>query len=165
MLQVKLRGSFYNAFDDDAKVIAQVMGYKVKEQSTGRLRAGFPADSIDKVRDELSACDISFVACHGDDEVARFDSENDRYNEYLSYFDNAKIVHYEGKSSGNNEDIKKKAVKGSFDDIPLDIIDFISSLCEGKNPHTGESANSISLNDAKNVRMFFRIRDLLKGNK
>ena len=164
VLQVKLRGNFFNAFDDDAKVLGQVMGYKVKEQSTGRFRAAFPYDSIGKVSDELSACGISFVAYHGDDEIGRYDSENDRYNEYLSYFDNSRIISYEGKLSGNVTDIKKKSIKNEDVIIPPDILDFVNALCEGKNPNTGEPANSISLNDAKNVRMFFRIRDLLKGN-
>lgn len=60
-LILQLRGKFYNAFDDSAKVLASIMGYKVKESTTGRSKCGFPSDALNKVMGCLKTSRISYV--------------------------------------------------------------------------------------------------------
>lgn len=60
-LILQLRGKFYNAFDDSAKVLASIMGYKVKESTTGRAKCGFPSDALNKVMGCLKTSRISYV--------------------------------------------------------------------------------------------------------
>lgn len=60
-LILQLRGKFYNAFDDSAKVLASIMGYKAKESTTGRAKCGFPSDALNKVMGCLKTSRISYV--------------------------------------------------------------------------------------------------------
>ncbi len=94
MLRLKLRGMFYNAFGDDARVLSQVTGYKVKESGNGNCKAAFPCDdnTLNKVCDNLDGCNISYLITTKEDVVRQKEFLNDRYDEYLSYFDDSNIV-------------------------------------------------------------------------
>ena len=91
---IKLRGMFYNAFSDSARVLSYVTGFKVKQTSeTAQPKCGFPSGSLDKVAAILKDNDISFEIYNKDERVAFNDAgENNRYDEILFLFDENNII-------------------------------------------------------------------------
>ena len=58
---LQLTGKFYNAFDDSAKALSAVTGYKINETSKGRAKCGFPSEALDKVTGLLKKSEISYT--------------------------------------------------------------------------------------------------------
>ena len=156
MLHLKLRGKFYITSNDDAKVLGQITGYKVIEKSTGRLEAAFSAEALDKVIGIMKSCEISYLITISGEEQAKMEFLGDRYNEYLSYFDDAKIIPFEGEKSKSISSPGRITVDTEEKRV---VLEYLTRLCDGKDPMTGEYTNSIRLNDAKIIRMFYRIKE------
>lgn len=61
VLTLSHKGIFYYAYEDDAIVIHNLMGYKLKKDSaSSRLSCGFPEGTLAKVITKLSTLEISY---------------------------------------------------------------------------------------------------------
>ncbi len=136
MLQIKLRGCFYNAFNDDARVLSQVTNYEIKEFDNGTLRCGFPANdnTLNKVADSLADVGVSYIITNKEEEVRKAVFDDDRFQEYLSYFDDSRIV--KNSASSNKKNNKKVSA-----DVPEDAV--IDKVPEHKVVNFSCSGNSV----------------------
>jgi hypothetical protein len=131
------------------------MGYKLNVGCTGRPKAGFPADAADKVIAELERNHVNYVF---------FDSLSLKWqqvfedNRFLEFYDENSIVQREKGQDSEKEKVLSNTVT---EKEMLEELTFINLLCEGRNPFTGELSDMLPLNDAKIVRMLYRIRDLM----
>jgi len=87
----QLRGKFYHALDDSAFVLKVLCDYKVKRLGTGKCRAGFPMESLDKVFNVLESHRVNVVAYDGENLVKTREYENNQFNEVLQRFSPACI--------------------------------------------------------------------------
>lgn len=76
-------GTFYNVYEQDAIIIAYLLGYKIKENDGHKL-AGFPANSLNKVITKLEEQHINYMILdkshNYEEESMNFKKEN-RYKE------------------------------------------------------------------------------------
>lgn len=73
-------GIFYETYNNDAFIINNLFGYKVKEIGDFD-RAGFPVNSFDKVIKKLERCEINYVIIDGGIVSKKF--KNNNYSKYL----------------------------------------------------------------------------------
>lgn len=157
---LQLRGGFYNAFDESAVVLSAVMGYKLKPTGAGRMKCGFPFGSADKVTDELKKHHINYMFFDNDDVSGESEFDDNRF---LDFCDRSLLllIESERKSVNSSENIGKKNMPVKDSDY-MDMIRFMDLICDGKDPVTGDSIDSLSFNDVGIVRMLFKIRDYVK---
>ena len=98
---LRLRGKFYNAFDDSAKIIGELLGYKVRAKN-GRCRVGFPVESFEKVIDCLKRENVNTICFDGETKTAEAFFENNQYQSILKDFDDSSIE-YTKKDAGKSE--------------------------------------------------------------
>lgn len=72
---------FYEVYDDDAYVIANVMGYKLVNIGNNRVKTGFPPYLLDEVMYYLRKNKISFIV-NDDMELSKIYEDN-RYLKFL----------------------------------------------------------------------------------
>ena len=167
---LQLRGMFYNAFGDGARVLSYLMDYKLKLHDSGLLKAGFPSDSLNKVCGVLKQNHINYVVLDNSKVVSKCFFDDNQYASCLkSCPDVASVAASDEKvkniSNGKDTAAKKvadteasgKPVKYKF----MDEIMFLEHLCNGKDPLTGNDLDKLDLNDGRVVRMLFKVRDAL----
>jgi DNA mismatch repair ATPase MutS len=66
-VNLQLIGKFYEAFEGDAYVLSNVMGYIVKENEKGTPKCGFPVEALEKVLGKLEANKVPYAVYHSDD--------------------------------------------------------------------------------------------------
>lgn len=103
MLLIRLQGNFYNAYDDDAKVLSVLMGYKIRERSSGKLRCGFPIEgsASERVADTLRSNHVSFKIMIKDETVSEAEYDDDAFAAILSEFDEKMIIPYKAVEKNN----------------------------------------------------------------
>lgn len=84
---LRLRGKFYNAFDESAMIVGELLKYKVKRTKSGKCRVGFPIESLDKVVDCIKKENVNIIVFEGDDITAKEMFENNQYQNILNQFD------------------------------------------------------------------------------
>lgn len=82
-LVLQLQGGFYHAYEDSAKVLAAITGYKLREKSSGKLECGFPVTALEKNISLLSQKDIRYVVFNGEAVIKRNSCDGKRYKEVL----------------------------------------------------------------------------------
>ncbi len=88
-----LRGSFYNAYDDSAKVLSMITGYKVRKKDD-QLQCGFPAtkSTIEKVISSCTEKRIPFAMVTADEIKRPYEGDEKAYKNMLAVFDESTIV-------------------------------------------------------------------------
>lgn len=90
---IKLQGMFYNAYDDSAKVLHMVTGYKVKRGSdTSRLKCGFPTNALSKVVSQLTESSVSYRVTNKMEVVSENKATGNRFSELIKSFSDDEIV-------------------------------------------------------------------------
>ena len=153
---LQLRGGFYNAYDDSALVLSEVMDYKLTQSSSGKYKSGFPINALDKVIRQFKNFHIDTIVFDNDKIVDNIIFDD---NEFLNYLSNElRLIDY------NKPDIvqKKREKLSQKKDISYSSeIEFLSSVCDGRNPYTNEITNSLDLNNVNTIRTLYKIRDAL----
>ena len=87
-------GCFYEAYDDDARVLSHIMGYRIKERRNHSLRCGFPENSLEKICGILEESGVSLVVIEreGIGYERKFDVSE--YNNALRCFDETRVEGY-----------------------------------------------------------------------
>lgn len=90
---IRLQGMFYNAYEDSAKVLSLITGYKIKQVSkTSKLKCGFPSNALEKNTGLLIDNCINFRITDKDEVVSEGYFENNQFSKCLHDFDDGKIV-------------------------------------------------------------------------
>lgn len=82
-LVLQLQGGFYHAYDDSARVLANITGYKLRQKPTGRLECGFPANVLEKIIDVLKRDGIRYIVFKGEAVIKENPCDGKRYKEVL----------------------------------------------------------------------------------
>ncbi len=78
----RINNDFYEVYNDDAYVIANLMGYKLVLEYKDLIKTGFPEDILDKVIGMLRKNRVSFSV--SDDDSLFFDfKEKNKYDHFL----------------------------------------------------------------------------------
>lgn len=88
MLIMRLRGKFYNSFEDSAYALSVVTGYKLSRKSEKAMfSCGFPIDALDKVISLLKEKQIDYIVFDGT-EVVSIDlfGENNCFDQIVEGF-------------------------------------------------------------------------------
>lgn len=98
-------GTWYKAYNDDAKIISFLMDYKLfEDESSGTPTVGFPEISIDKVEINLRNNKVNYILINDGEVLKDFGSENN-YEKFLhndlplSYLKGSHIVTASPKGS------------------------------------------------------------------
>lgn len=76
-------GTWYKAYNDDAKIISFLMDYKLfEDESSGTPTVGFPEISIDKVEINLRNNKVNYILINDSEVLKDFGSENN-YERFL----------------------------------------------------------------------------------
>lgn len=86
---LQVRGTFYNAFSDSAKVLSAVFGYKLVENEKGTYKSGFPIDGSESKFEYLKSQNISFLAMNKDEIVEQYDASIE--NQYERWIRKVKV--------------------------------------------------------------------------
>lgn len=78
-----LQGGFYHAVDDAAKVLASIMGYKLRQTNGGEVECGFPYNTLDKVMIKLEYERINYVVYQKDMITNQYEGGAVVLDEYL----------------------------------------------------------------------------------
>ena len=93
VLLIRLQGMFYNSYEDSAKVLSVLTGYKIKQVSAkSKLKCGFPSNALDKNIALFNASHISFCIMNKDKVVAEHYTLFNMYKDYLHAFDDKKVI-------------------------------------------------------------------------
>ena len=157
---IQLQGGFYNAYDDCAIVLSSVMNYKLNETDTGRLKAGFPIGSAEKVIRQLKQIHINYIMLDGNEIVGNMVFDDNRFSDFC---DKSRMPEKPKVTARPEPTVKEEKV----DTLPVAEIEssellFLSLLCDGKDPFSGEATETLNLNDVRTVRTLYRIRDIVK---
>lgn len=80
-------GSFFECLDDDAIIINDIFGYKIKKFNN-YIRVGFPASNLNKVKGILTNKEVNYVTLiDGDINAIKL-----KHNNYKKY--NEKVINY-----------------------------------------------------------------------
>lgn len=80
-------GSFFECLDDDAIIINDIFGYKIKKFNN-YIRVGFPASNLNKVKGILTNKEVNYVTLIDGD----INAINLKHNNYKKY--NEKVINY-----------------------------------------------------------------------
>jgi len=100
---LRLRGNFYNAFNECAFVLNVLLEYKVRRMGTGRCRVGFPANSLEKVLDTLKKNQINVIVFEGEKLVENITYETNQFNCILKQFSEGSIEESEKQIKNKKE--------------------------------------------------------------
>lgn len=78
-----LQGGFYHTVDDAAKVLASIMGYKLRQTNGGEVECGFPYNTLDKVMSKLEYERINYVVYQKDMITNQYEGGAVVLDEYL----------------------------------------------------------------------------------
>ena len=152
---LQLRGGFYNAFDDSAIVLSEIMDYKLNQSSSGKYKSGFPVNVLDKVLTQFKNHHVNTIVFDNEKIVDNIDFED---NSFINYVDeellNKAQVNTETTEQSSNKDNDKNNVNSYLSDI-----NFLTAICNGRNPYTNEPINTLDLNNINTIRTLYRIRD------
>ena len=115
---IRLQGMFYNAYEDSARVLSLVTGYKIKQVSkTSKLKCGFPSNALEKNTDLLIENCINFRITDKDEVVSEGYFENNQFNNCLHDFDDGKVVRvWETETEKSKNYIRIDSVKKKKED-------------------------------------------------
>lgn len=82
-LVLQLQGKFYHAYENPAKVLAVLTGYKLREKTNGRLECGFPVNALEKNMSLLRREEIRYIVFNGEDVISENPCSSKRYEEVL----------------------------------------------------------------------------------
>lgn len=89
---IRLRGMFYNAFEESAFVLSVITGYKVKRtSSTAMSKCGYPSTAFEKVLALLKKEHINYVIYEGKAIVEKECFKDNRFLSVLHEFDDSTI--------------------------------------------------------------------------
>lgn len=115
-LVLQLQGGFYHAYDDSAKVLASISGYKLRQKSSGRLECGFPLNALEKNISLLDQKGIRYIVFNGEAVIKKNPCDGKRYEEVLGSNLPPPVV------SPNNR-IKDSPPKNISSNKPPDLVD------------------------------------------
>ena len=136
---LQVRGKFYNAFSDSAKILSEVFGYNLAETEKGTLTTGFPIEGSENKFEYLKGQKISFVAVNKEEIVEQYDAATE--NRYQSLFENVKeksadkTITSSEKSIGepdgsdHKEFVLLDSIRTRLDQFCLDRKDFSPDTC------------------------------------
>ena len=94
---LRLRGNFYQAFDDSAYVLAELTGYKISRKSQKSLyKCGFPANALEKVASLLKEIGVNYIVFDSKDIVSCETYEENAFPSIMKGFND--FVEQEAKS-------------------------------------------------------------------
>ena len=87
-------GSFYECLNDDAIVMNNLFGYKIKKLRKYN-RVGFPLSTLVKVTGELTKKEVNYVIV-SDGEIKNEKLNHNKYNDYVTIIDDNSDDDYDG---------------------------------------------------------------------
>lgn len=103
-LILRLRGNFYQSFDDSAFALSAITGYKLRQRSKNNLHTcGFPCNALDKVMDLMQKAKISHIVFDAQEIVAHEIYDDNSFLSIVSAFDSVKDRDIETESVCNDE--------------------------------------------------------------
>lgn len=136
---LQVRGKFYNAFSDSAKILSEVFGYNLAETEKGTLTTGFPIEGSENKFEYLKGQKISFVAVNKEEVVEQYDASTE--NRYQSLLENVKeksadkTITSSEKNIGDPEESDHKefvlldSIRTRLEQFCLDRKDFSPDTC------------------------------------
>lgn len=92
ILIIKLQGMFFNAYGDNAKVLGEITGYKVKQVSeTSQYKCGFSYNALDKVVELLDGAYVNYKIFNKDKIIKKRIENTNMYLDYLHVFSEERI--------------------------------------------------------------------------
>lgn len=119
-LILRLRGNFYQSFDDSAFALSAITGYKLRHRSKNSLyTCGFPCNALDKVMGLIQKAKINHIVFDAQEIVVHELYDDNSFVSIVSTFDSVKDSDIEAESVCNDEkdtisavsSVKKQYVK------------------------------------------------------
>lgn len=116
-LILRLRGNFYQSFDDSAFVLSAITGYKLRRRSKNSLyTCGFPCNALDKVMDLMQKAKINHIVFDAQEIVAQEIYDDNSFASIVPAFDSFKDSGIETEPTCSEEKdivslVKKQYVK------------------------------------------------------
>lgn len=112
---IRLRGMFYNAFEESAYVLSVITGYKVKRTSLkAKSKCGYPSTAFGKVLEILKKEHINYVIYEGKEIVEKECFEDNQFLNVLQEFDDS-TIELAGESEKRFDQNSAKIVSDSAD--------------------------------------------------
>lgn len=103
-LILRLRGNFYQSFDDSAFALSAITGYKLRRRSKNSLyTCGFPCNALDKVMGLIRKAKINHIVFDAQEIVANEIYDDNSFLSIVSAFDSVKDSDIETESVCNDE--------------------------------------------------------------
>lgn len=154
---LRKKGIFYHSYDESAFVLGELFNYKVKKQSSGRCRVGFPVAKLDKIKQSVEKEHVNIIVFDGDECVTHKSFDDNRFFDILGRFDKGKIVieqtalQNDMQTLGNIDDMK---TENAIMDFQTHLNDFLES---GKRIRTMSFTENTSMNN----RGIFQVQGLV----
>lgn len=118
-LILRLVGRFFTAYEDSARVLSVLMGYKIRKITVNAMpKTNFPADdTLDKVVRILDAEHVNYVVFEKENVIANADFPDNGYRRVLGTFneneitlaDNRRVPKYMGRGNADVTSGQKQA--------------------------------------------------------
>lgn len=175
-------GMFVQTFDACAYVVCALTGYQLIEQKNGHIRCGFNDQSVSTVKMLLDKNHVSYVELQTSpsNEQATIISEHILSDTHV--FDELKmrgekIAIARQRASAHIEQIRNmeddgngSSSSGSTHTQTDSVVtlrskewEFVSKLCQGRHPFSGEIISQLDLDDPQVIRELFAVRDKLSA--
>lgn len=119
---VRLRGMFYNAFEESAFVLSVLTGYKTKKSSLNAMcKCGYPETAFDKVLELFKRNHVNYVIYKGSEIIEEEVFEDNQYNIILKGFDKNVI---EISESAKKDKVSQRQIKNNYDNANVTQIIF-----------------------------------------
>lgn len=172
---LRKKGIFYHSYDESAFVLGELFNYKVKKQSSGRCRVGFPVAKLDKIKQSVEKEHVNIIVFDGDECVTHKSFDDNRFFDILGRFDKGKIVieqtalQNDMQTLGNIDDMKTENaaiqcvsfVQGQGLSLENAIMDFQTHLNDFLESGKRIRTMSFTENTSMNNRGIFQVQGLV----
>ena len=146
---IMIEGMFYVARGTSARILSTLTGYKLKNIGNGKVRCGFPPQSMSRVKKLFERAHINYVIYSGD------------FLEAHGEFPDNAFQMFAGSRTPGSTNIKHTTKKSSIfsqNKSLNQLIEFLDNLELGKHPFLGSCSCKLDLKDEEIQNYFHEIK-------
>lgn len=161
---IMIEGMFYVARGTSARILSTLTGYKLKNIGNGKVRCGFPPQSMSRVEKMFARAHINYVIYSGDLMEAHGEFPDNAFRLFTDRVDSGRIKKEEPPVIPVPGDNKNVPSVRPANTEPVDpLIEFLENLEIGKHPFFGGCSDTLDLGDKEIQKYFHEIKMKLKS--
>lgn len=161
---IMIEGMFYVARGTSARILSTLTGYKLKNIGNGKVRCGFPPQSMSRVEKMFARAHINYVIYSGDLMEAHGEFPDNAFRLFTDRVDSGRIKKEEPPVipvPGDNKNVP--SVRPANTEPVNPLIEFLENLEIGKHPFFGGCSDTLDLGDKEIQKYFHEIKMKLKS--